>query len=221
MTKKEEKKKGKKVVHPMSEENAQLLNNIENLIKWKLSSFFTSNGYKNIDESVDNVLHNIFSEIERILKTQNSWDDLYNLSRIYYSYASTKLFVSSLARLIINRYLQKDDEAKDMLYSFIIASGKDYLRWVKLAGINKHNSNEIEKLISFLPFISFFLGNIDCSTSGDNIICKISTKPADKNLLEFVSQALRDVLLEINISVTKTQVSESGQFSILTLEVKD
>ncbi|QIW23098.1 hypothetical protein EWF20_02285 [Sulfolobus sp. S-194] len=222
MTKEEKKKdkKDKKVVHPMSKENAELLINIENLIKWKLASIFTSNGYKNIEDSVDNVLHDIFSEIEKILKTQNTWDDLYNLSRIYYSYVSMKLFISSLVRLI-NKYLQKNDEVKDMLYSFIIASGKDYLRWINLAGINKNSANEIEKLISFLPFISFLIDNIDCSNSGNNIICKISTKPADKNLLEFVSQALSDVLSEINISVTKTQVSESGQFSILTLEVKE
>lgn len=218
---KEKKEKKTRKLHPMSEENSQLLDMIEDHIKRQLTSSLTSDGYKTINDKVDDVLYNIFREIEIILKTQSSGDDISNLSKIYHSYVSMRFLISSFIPVLVS-YLQKDDTAKRILQSIIIATGKQYLRSLNLLGvfINKNSLSELKNILSFVPFLSFLIDSLDCENSGtDSTICRLSTKYASKDLLEVINQSLSDILSEIKVSVVKSQISENGQFAILTLKL--
>ncbi|BFH73292.1 hypothetical protein SJAV_12360 [Sulfurisphaera javensis] len=214
---KEKKEKKTRKLHPMSEENSRLLDSIEDHIKRQLTSSLTSDGYKTINDKVDDTLYIIFQEIDAILKTHNSWDDISNLSKIYHSYASMRFLLSSFVPLIYS-YLQKDESAMYLFQSIATATGKHYIKSLSIVGEN--DVSELKNVISFIPFLSFLIDNVDCENSGGgNILCRITARYANKPLLEIISQILGDILSELKVSLSKVQVSENGQFAILTLKV--
>ena len=212
--KKGEKKKEGKKLYPMTKENIEILRNIEDVIKQRLTSSLSSNSSRNIDDKVDEYLNRIFNEIEFIIKTQDSWDDIYNLAKIYHSYSSIRTKLSSFEPLIYY-ILQKDEVFRKLFLSLVIDAGRQY---VKSIGIEKaKDANLIRNVISYAPFISFLLQSVDCQLEGNDIKCTIWAKYADKNSLDFIINAIEDILSEIKIRLVKQEISDSGRFAIIVL----
>lgn len=224
---KDKKEKKSRKLHPMSEENSELLSQIEDQIKRILlahtqtlmrSPSPATDGLKNMNDKVDDVLYKIFSELISILNSQNDLSDIYNLSKIYYSFSSIKFIISSFTPLISN--YAKDNNVKSFLYSLFIASCKQYAKSVALSTNKIEELNEIREFISYLPFFSFLIGNVDCENEKERIVCRISSKYANKELLDLIINVLSDVLPEINYDVKESIVSENGQFAIIKLQHK-
>lgn len=219
MNKKEgNRKKGGRKAHPMAEENVEILKSIESHIERRLTSSIATNGYKNLNDKVDEALNEILSEIELIIRTQNSWDDVSNLSKIYHSYSSVKFLVSSFLPTLFSLF-QKDEFLRSLFYSIIVASGKQYVNSLFISS-NSRDPEEIKTTIHFAPFISFLLENVDCQNQDRDVVCRISLRYANKPILEQIVNVISDILSEINISLTRSQISDNGQFAILTLKPK-
>ena len=213
--KRREKKKEGKKLYPMTKENIDILRNIEDAIKRQLASSLASNTYRNIDDQADEYLNKIFSEIEFIMRTQDSWDDISNLAKIYHSYSSMRAKLSSFESLIYY-ILQKDELFRKLFLSIVVDSGKQY---VKSIGVeNVKDANLIRNIIFYAPFISFLLQNVDCQLEGNDVKCTIWTKYADKTSLDFIINAIEDILSEIKVTLLKHEISDSGRFAIIVLK---
>ena len=209
-----EKKKGAKKLYPMTKENIDILRNIEDSIKRRLISSLTSGTSRDIDDKVDDYLNKIFSEIDLILRTQNSWDDISNLAKIYHSYSSMRTKLSSFEPLIYY-ILQKDEVFRKLLLSIVIDSGKQYVKSISVENVK--DANLLRNLIFYAPFISFLLQNVDCQLEGNDVKCTIWTKYADKSNLDFIINVVEDILSEIKVTLLKHEISDSGRFAIIVL----
>ena len=212
--KKGEKKKEGKKLYPMTKENIDILRNIEDAIKRQLASSLASNTSRNIDDKADEYLNKIFNDIELIMRTQDSWEDISNLAKIYHSYSSMRAKLSSFESLIYY-ILQKDELFRKLFLSIVIDSGKQY---VKSIGIEKvKDANLIRNIIFYAPFISFLLQNVDCQSEGSDVKCTIWTKYTDKTNLDFIINAIEDILSEIKVTLLRHEISDSGRFAIIVL----
>ena len=211
----EGKKKGEKKLYPMTKENIDILRNIETTIKRRLLSSLTLSASQNIDDKVDEYLNRILSEIELIMRTQNSWNDISNLAKIYHSYSSMRAKLSSFEPLIYY-LLQRDEIFRKLFLSIVVDSGKQYVRSIGVEN-NAKDSSLIRDIIFYAPFISFLLQNIECQSEGNDIKCTIWTKYADKSNLDFIINAIEDILAEIKVSLLRHEISDSGRFVIIVL----
>jgi len=212
--KKGEKKKEGKKLYPMTKENIDVLRNIEEAIKRQLASSLASSTSRNIDDKADEYLNKIFNNIELIMRTQDSWEDISNLAKIYHSFSSMRAKLSSFESLIYY-ILQKDELFRKLFLSIVVDSGKQYVKSTSVEKIK--DANLIRNIIFYAPFISFLLQNVDCQPEGSDVKCTIWTKYADKTNLDFIINAIEDILSEIKVTLLKHETSDSGRFAIIVL----